>query len=65
MGHIKVEWSDEDLIMMISSLGFEPTYSNMHLVKSSRLERNMKTAMTMAGWEAMKETILIALSDEE
>lgn len=33
MEHIKVEWSDEDLIMMISSLGFEPTYSNMHLVK--------------------------------
>lgn len=64
MENIKVEWSDEDLMMMISSLGFEPTYTNMHLVKSSRLERNMKSAMTIAGWEAMKETVLIALKEE-
>lgn len=64
MKNIKVEWSDEDLMMMISSLGFEPTYANMHLVKSSRLERNMKSAMIMAGWDAMKESVLIALQKE-
>lgn len=63
MDVIKVEWRDEDIKMMIESLGFEPSEYNLKMVKLCRLEKKMVSAMIIAGWDAMRETILTALQD--
>lgn len=57
MERVKVEWCDEDLKSEMINLGVKPTKENMKSLKETRLIRNIEDAMTMAGWEAMRETI--------
>lgn len=63
MRQIKVIWSEEDLKSEMIDLGFEPTAKNIKTVKENRLRKNVEEAMTRAGWNAIKETIEIALGE--
>lgn len=63
MKEIKVIWSEEDLKAEMIYLGFEPTEKNVKIVKENRLKKNVEEAMTRAGWNAIDETIRMALGE--
>lgn len=63
MRTIRVKWSNEDLKAEMMALGYEPTVKNIKTVKENRLIRNVEDAMTSAGWEAIRETILLSLGE--
>lgn len=63
MKTVRVKWCDEDLKSAMISLGYEPTAKNIKNIKEHRLIKNVEEAMTRAGWEAIEETISLAMQD--